>query len=263
MAVESKSKEGNGSDSPLMSQRDSRQKDRYFSGQCNPSIFLNRSLETFPISFSNKCLCISGSYTWFIYFSSLHIKILFTNTEVNICLSLMSSLTSHSTLRIWIRGAFSWFIDVSHASHSSRSHPYPFDSLDTSASSPHSPSGNPSLCGYCGVRNETERTPGSCVLLSPARGWGSGLCQTPHISVPSGLWIRGKQRLKERRGPLPRGKWLGARAEHITQTHSYHFFLFMTNISVCLSQLHQEENTYSWVMWSRVLWCEPQNVYSS
>lgn len=58
---------------------------------------------------------------------------------------------------------------------------------------------------------------GSCVLLSPAQGRGKGLRQTPHISVPSGLWIRSKQRLEERRGPLPRGKWLGARAVHITQ----------------------------------------------
>ncbi len=111
---------------------------------------------------------------------------------------------------------------------------HPSESSDRCASSAHAPSGNlPSVATVeSGPKQSAHQ--GSCVLLSPAQGWGKGLRQTPHISVPSGLWIRSKQRLEERRGPLPRGKWQAARAVHITQNTQLPFLLFHHKY-ICLS----------------------------
>lgn len=119
-------------------------------------------------------------------------------------------------------------------SHSSRSHPTRLTPLHRCTSSAHSPSGN--LPSVATVESEPKQGAhqGSCVLLSPAQGRGKGLRQTPHISVPSGQWIRSKQRLKERRGPLPRGKWLGAKAVHITQNTQLPFLL-LHHKHICLS----------------------------
>lgn len=102
----------------------------------------------------------------------------------------------------------------------------------------------------------TAHTRGSCVLLSPAQGRGKGSRQTPRISVPSGLWIRSKRRLKERRGPLPRGKWLGATAAaHITQNTQLTPLTPQIYLSVSFSFTNRKTHTADW--------CEPQSVYSS
>ena len=111
---------------------------------------------------------------------------------------------------------------------------HPSASSDRCASSAHSPSGNPLSVATVESGLKQSAHQGSCVLLSPAQGRGKGLRQTPHISVPSGLWIRSRQRLEERRGPLPRGKWLGARAAHITQNTQLAFLPFHHKY-ICLS----------------------------
>lgn len=131
-------------------------------------------------------------------------------------------------------------------SHSRRSHLHPSDSSDRCASSAHSPSGNlPSVATVeSGPKQRTHQ--GSCVLLSPAQGRGKGSHQTPHISVPSGLRIRSKQRLEERRGPLPRGKWLGATAVHITQNTQSPFLLFHHKY-ICLSLSASPTGKHIWL----------------
>ena len=50
------------SDSSLMPQRVSRQEDRYFSGQCNPSSSLNSISDTFPVKFRKKIPFIISSH---------------------------------------------------------------------------------------------------------------------------------------------------------------------------------------------------------
>lgn len=66
MALQSQSREENGSDSSLIPQRVLRQKDRYFSGQCNPWGSLYSNLHTFPISFGKILLHKCFTYV-FIY----------------------------------------------------------------------------------------------------------------------------------------------------------------------------------------------------
>lgn len=202
MALQSQSKEENASDSSLMPQRDSRQKDRYFSGQCNPSTTLNGISDTFPVSFRKKSPNIIGSHRLLYKKNLLPIKCLFTNSN-EMSYNHVSHHTQHWRWELEIYLVESLTCFPCEPQQQIPSHPS--DSLDRCARSAHSPSGNlPSVATVeSGPKQSAHQ--GSCVLLSPAQGRGKGLCQTPHISVPSGLWIRSRQRLKERRGPLPRG----------------------------------------------------------
>lgn len=120
---------------------------------------------------------------------------------------------------------------------------HPSDSSDRRASSANSPSGNLLSVATVDAGLKQSVHQGSCVFLSPAQGRGKCSRQSPHISVPIGLWIRSRQRLEERRGPLPRGKWLGARAAHITQNTQLAFLLFHHKISVSFSFTNTKTHT--------------------
>lgn len=164
MALQSQSKEENGSDSSLMPQRVSRQKDRYLSGQCNPSTSLNSILDTFPISFRKKRSCIIGSHRhlW---------KYVFTSHK-NVCLPTPKQIVSHHTQ------SWGWELEVHLVDSLTR---FP---MWATAADPIPPvwllgqmcfqcsfsQWELSLCGYCGVRTETERTPGQLCPFKSCTG---------------------------------------------------------------------------------------------